>query len=457
MSLAERMDAQSVPVTRVLAARAAATRLDEVPEEARAVARQCLIDWFAVTLAGCGEPAIAMLDAEAREDGGAEQATLVGLGRKASVAQAALINGTASHALDYDDVNSTLSGHPTVAVAPAVLALAEQRRMSGAEMLQAFIAGYEVACRVGALVAPGHYQRGFHATGTVGSFGAAAGAGVALGLDEDAIATALGIAAAQAAGLKHLFGTMCKPLHAGKAAANGLQAARLSARGFSSRDDILEAGQGFAAVTSDDFNPETAVAENATWHVRNTLFKYHAACYLTHASIDVLQEMVVDSAVRPEEVDRVTLTVDPGHLKVCNIVEPDTGLEVKFSLRHTAAFALAGVDTADISAYDDALARRPDLVELRRKVEVEPEPGLARVSRVALRRKDGSVLTGSFDSGVPAADVVAQGRRLDTKFMSLVAPALGEAEATALLRDLHDLERLPDLETVMGRASTRVA
>ncbi len=453
MSVAEQIDHDTIAVTVNLATRAAQTRLEDVPEEARAVARQCLVDWFAVTLSGCREPAVAILEETAREDGGNPQATLVGLGRKASLAQAALINGTASHALDYDDVNTALSGHPTVTVAPAVLALAEWRGLSGAETLKAFIAGYEVACRAGALVAPGHYQRGFHATGTAGTFGAAAGAGVALGLDRDAIANALGIAAAQAAGLKHLFGTMCKPLHAGKAAANGLLAARLSARGFTGRGDVLEAPQGFAAAMSPDCNAEAATAETGRWHVRDTLFKYHAACYLTHASINVLQEMVRENGLAADAVEQVTLTVDPGHLKVCNIAEPDTGLEVKFSLRHTAAFALAGIDTASVDAYADTLARREDLVALRRRVRVETEAGLARESRVRVELKDGGVLEGRFDSGVPAADVATQGQRLDAKFRALAGPVLGTAAAEALLARLHDIENLADAGSLLDAAA----
>ena len=168
-----------------------------------------------------------------------------------------------AHALDYDDVNLAMPGHPSVAILPGLLALAEQRHSSGRDVITAFVAGYETACRIGSALQPGHYNLGFHATGTVGCFGAAAACARLLGLDAEATAQALGIAGTQAAGLKSQFGTMCKPFHAGKASQNGLLAARLAARGFSSRPDLVECEQGFALTHGPDFSPEAALAAPA--------------------------------------------------------------------------------------------------------------------------------------------------------------------------------------------------
>src|SRR5205814_7907285 len=182
--------------------------------------------------------------------------------------------------------------HPSVAILRGLVALAEQRRSTGREVIAAFVAGYETACRVGMALRPGHYGSGFHATGTVGVFGAAAACAHLLGLDTEATARALGIAGTQAAGLKSQFGTMCKPFHAGKAAQNGLLAARLAARGFSSRTDLVECVQGFAATHGPDFGPEAALADPANgFHIYANLFKYHAACYMTHAPIECGREL----------------------------------------------------------------------------------------------------------------------------------------------------------------------
>ncbi len=245
-------------LTELLAARAASLRWEDIPESARAVARQCLLDYLGVAIAGAGEPLVRLLFDEMRDAGGAGQASVIGHAVVLPALSAALVNGAAAHALDYDDVNVAIPGHPSVAILPGLLALAELERASGRELGAAFVAGYETACRIGAALQPGHYNLGFHATGTVGSIGAAAACARLLGLSAAATAAALGIAATQAAGLKAQFGTMCKPFHAGKAAQNGLLAARLAARGFASRADIVECAQGFAATHSADFSPEAA-------------------------------------------------------------------------------------------------------------------------------------------------------------------------------------------------------
>src|ERR1700682_2075335 len=180
-----------------------------------------------------------------------------------------------------------MPGHPSVAILPRLLALAELKGSSGREVITAFVAGYETACRIGAALQPGHYNLGFHSTGTVGSFGAAAACARLLGRDAEATAMALGIAGTQAGGLKSQFGTMCKPFHAGKAAQNGLLAARLASRGFSSRADIVECVQGFALTHGPDFAPAAALATpEGGFHLLANLFKYHAACYFTHAPIE---------------------------------------------------------------------------------------------------------------------------------------------------------------------------
>src|SRR5205814_4107167 len=186
------------------------------------------------------------------------------------------------HRLHDGISNLARPAHPAVAVLPGLIALAGQRNSTGREAVAAFVAGYETVCRIGMALRPGHYDRGFHATGTVGAFGAAAACAHLLGLDAEATARALGIAGTQAAGLKSQFGTMCKPFHAGKASQSGLLAARLAARGFSSRPDLVECEQGFALTHGPDFNAEAALAAPASgFHIFANLFKYHAACYLT--------------------------------------------------------------------------------------------------------------------------------------------------------------------------------
>ena len=203
---------------------------------------------------------------------------------------------------------------------------------------------------------PGHYTRGFHATGTVGAFGAAAACAHLLGLDAEATGRALGIAGTQSAGLKSQFGTMCKPFHAGKAAQNGLLAARLAARGFSSRPDLIECAQGFAATHAPDFLPEKALAEpKRGFHIYGNLFKYHAACYMTHAPIECGRQLRERRRGARPTSRRSPCSSHHATDRVCNIPAPTDGLEAKFSLRQTVAMALAGVDTASLGAYSEEM------------------------------------------------------------------------------------------------------
>src|SRR5579862_7833339 len=367
-------------LTRTLAERACAVTYEALPEPVRELARQCVLDYLGVGLAGSDDELVRILLEELAEAGGAAQAWVIGHSARLPVLSAALINGAIAHALDYDDVHLAMPGHPSVAILPALLALAEERKASGKAVIAAFVAGYETCCRIGMAIRPGHYTRGFHATGTVGAFGAAAACAHLLGLDAEATGRALGIAGTQSAGLKSQFGTMCKPFHAGKAAQNGLLAARLAARGFSSRPDLVECEQGFAATHAPEFQPEKALAEpKQGFHIFGNLFKYHAACYMTHAPIECGRQLR-EQGVAPDAIAAIKLRLHQATDRVCNIPAPTDGLEAKFSLRQTVAMALSGVDTASLGAYSVATATDPALMALRERVNFDfredfPEAG----------------------------------------------------------------------------------
>ncbi len=433
-------------LTQALAERISATRWDDLPAAAQTVAKQCLLDFVGVALAGAREPLAQILNADADDLGGHPQAALIGRGRRGNVEQAALINGAAGHAHDYDDVHMAMNGHPTVPVAPAALALAEHHHKGAKALLAAFAAGVDAECIIGRYLGSSHYAEGWHATGTLGSFGAAAAASNLLGLDADATARALGIAGTQAAGLKSQFGTMCKPLHAGHAAAVGVQAARLAARGFTSRTDILETAQGFAATQGHGASAERfnrALIEDS--YLPGVCFKYHAACYMTHSSIEAIRELVEKHQIAADDVRDVEITVNEGHFGVCNIQAPTTGLETKFSLRLTAAMALSGRDTSGIDTYTDALPRDPQLVALRDRVRVVAWPEARAETRVRIGVGDRTFET-ETNVGIPLTDLDAQWTRLIRKFHALVDPVLGGNSAAQLVETCRNLEREDDLD-----------
>ena len=440
-------------LTRALVEQALAVRYEALSEEARALARQCILDYIACTLPGAAEPLTDMMFAEMEDQGGHEIATVIGHAKKLPVLSAALINGAASHALDFDDVNLAMPGHPSVAILPALLALAEERGSSGADVIAAFVAGYELECRFGSSLKPGHYDGlGFHATGTIGTFGAAAACAHLMGLDVDTTCTALGIAGTQAAGLKSMFGTMCKPFHAGKAAYHGLLAARLAARGFTSRPDVLECAQGFAKTHSPDFHPEQAMqTPEGGLHMRNNLFKYHAACYLTHGPIEAARKLRDDHGVTPDTVQKIVLRIDLATDRVCNIAKPTTGLEAKFSLRLTTAMALAGLDTGRLDSYTDANAADPKLAGLRDKMEIDFQNGWPHtLAEMDIHLTDGRVITARHDAGIPAPDVAEQGKRLEDKFTALADPILGANRVSRLLGAVAELDRAPNVRELMA-------
>jgi 2-methylcitrate dehydratase PrpD len=443
-------------VTAEIAKKAAHLEWNDLPADLVERTKQCLLDWFAVTIPGAQEELTDILIREAMEDGAKGPASLVGRSETTLPSAAALINGAASHALDYDDVNFSMGGHPTVTVVPALLALGEQMKASGRLFIESFVAGYETSGRVGRLVAPSHYQKGFHVTGTVGSFSATAAAGRMLGLSDKQLAVAFGIAATQAAGLKSNFGTMCKPLHAGTASEHGLRSARLAAKGFTARGDSLECDQGFASSQSDHLSSDAALGEPPQgWHLRNNLFKYHAACYLTHAPIECAKEIRLKSNFPPERVKKIRLRIDEGADKVCNIANPTTGLEAKFSLRQTVAMALTGVDTANLDSYSDAVTQEPRIRALRDKMAIEFVPHWEHsFAEMAIELDDGTMVETQHDSGIPWADVGKQRSALETKFDSLVTPILGAGKARKLRETIDRIDSLTDVGELV-RAATK--
>ena len=428
-------------VTRTLVAMMRPVTFATLPADVRKVGLQCAMDWFAATIAGAGEALPKRLIDHALAEGGKPLSTVVAQPHKLSPLQAALINGTTSHMLDYDDVNLSMNGHPSAVVMPAVLAAAEPLNASGAELLSAFVAGYETAARVGLLVAPGHYARGYHATATIGAVAAAVGCAKLLMLDDEAMARAIGIAVTQAAGLKSMFGTECKPFHAGLAAQSGLRAAQLAALGMESRIDALECRQGFASVFSPDFHPEAVTGEPGRHYLLENLFKYDASCYGTHSALECVRRLKREHGFGPGDVKRVVVRVEKTNDAVCNIQEPKNGLEAKFSVRFITAMALAGADTSDLSIYSEKTAADPVLVAMRNRVTVEiVENRPVMETDMIVELNDGRTVSCTVDVGIPGTDYDTQGERLVAKFGRLVPPVLGDDQATLLLARLEGLE-----------------
>lgn len=419
----------------------------DLPATTAEMASLCVLDWFGLALGGAGEAVSRLVSAAAATEGARPVASVVGAGKSFSPRQAAFVNGVAGHALDYDDVNLAMRVHPTTVILPGLLALAEARGLPGRRVIEAFVAGYEAAGMIGTLISAGHYARGFHATGTIGAFGAAAACAHLIGLDEAATARALGLAGSQAAGLKAQFGTMAKPLHAGRAAEAGLMAALWAEAGMTAREDILEHPRGFIATQTDGLPVEGL--EWSGYALDRNLFKRHAACFGTHGTLEAIGALR-RRGLRPGEVRAIRLKVDRGADAMCNIAEPRTGLEAKFSLRFNAALALHDENTADIATYNDAMVGRPDLVATRdiTVVELAPADWPEDVTEVRVDTVDGRALVGRHDVSAPWGARAVIRSALRSKFLSLASPRLGDRRAShllALIDGVAEQERLDQL------------
>jgi len=282
----------SVRISRKLAEYVHDTSFEDLSDSVVRYTKFCLFDWIGVTLGGSTEEAGVILFDAVCEMGGKEQATILGKGVKTNILFAALVNGCMSHALDYDDTHVGSSIHPSVCLAPAVIAVGEFMHSSGKDLITAFALGFEISTRIGAAIGLSHYEHGWHATATIGRFGAAAGAAKLLGLSPDEIVNAFGLSGTQIGGLRQVFGTMSKPFHAGKAAMDGALSALLAKRGFDSSQQIFEGQFGIGNVYSSnpDF-PTLTKNLGAKYQILNVAFKPYASALGTHPIIEAILDI----------------------------------------------------------------------------------------------------------------------------------------------------------------------
>lgn len=409
-------------VTRKLAKMAA---WSDMPETALAVMRLSVFDWVGVAQAGIDEDVSRIVRTMALMEEGRGEASLFGSSTKLPARAAALVNGTTSHALDYDDTHFAHIGHPSVAVVSAAAAMAERVEASGKSFLEAALLGCEASCRVGVWLGRSHYQAGFHQTATAGTFGATIACARLLGLDEEQTCHALGLAATRASGLKSQFGTMGKPYHAGMAASNGVEVAHLAAQGFVSRMDGIEVSQGFGQTHVGSEDPVDF--ESQAYLFEDVSHKFHACCHGIHASLEALGDVQRENLFDAQEIESVTLNVHPRWLTVCNIEKPETGLEAKFSYKIAAAACLSGYDTGALETYNDALCHDVDLIAMRDRIDVVTNETIGEAAAEVVVRTSGGNFASSHDLTMPMS---FGSRRM--KIMAKGAALLGEARATDL-------------------------
>ena len=440
-------------VTRTLAKFIVGHRYTDIPEKVRHEAARSFLNWVGCAIGASRHETVENALAALAEFSGPREATVLGREDKLDIMLAALMNGITSHTFDFDDTHLKTVIHPSGPVASAILALAERKPVRGDAFLHAFILGVEAECRIGNSVYPPHYDVGWHITGTAGVFGAAAAAGRLLGLGEEQMVWALGIAATQSSGLREMFGTMCKPFHPGNAARNGLLAALLAQQGFTSSAQGIEAKRGFANVLSTSFKPgEITERLGETWEIALNTYKPFACGIVEHPAIDGCIQLRKNFNLKPEDVERIELKVHPLVLELTGKKTPRVGLEGKFSVYHSCAAAIIH-GAAGEAQYSDEAVLDPRAVALRERVSATVEPALHEDQvRVTIKLKNGQTVEKFVEHAVGSLDRPMSDGDLESKFHGLAEGILSRLEAENLIRLCWDIEKLKDAGEV-ARAS----
>jgi 2-methylcitrate dehydratase PrpD len=441
-------DTQAPPITAILArfVSAHATRgwSDAVEHEAH----RTFYNWLGCAIGAAQHEAAHAALAAVQMLQPAPQASVLGRRERVDMASAALLNGITSHTFDFDDTHLKTIIHPAGPVASAVLALAEHRGASGRDVIDALVLGIDVACRVGNVMYPDHYDRGWHITGSTGMLGAAAGCARLLGLNEQQTMMALGIAASQPVGLREQFGTMTKPFHPGGAARAGLMSALMASKGFTASPRALEAPRGFIQVASDKRAWHEVTDElGQRFEISFNSYKPFACGIVIHPSIDACVQLRAQG-ITPEQVQSIELRVHSLVLELTGKKTPQDGLQGKFSVYHGCAAGLM-FGRAGEEEFSDQVVTSAAVVALRNKVQATVDDSIDEAAAdVTAVLTDGRRVHVRVDHAIGSLENPLTDAQLEAKFAALVVPVLGDARARDITAHWRTLAALPDVRTL---------
>lgn len=449
-------------LTQDIAGYVAKTRYRDIPSDVVQLARGFILDGLGVALAGSTDECSRIVQAQIRRMGGRAECSVLGTALRAPAAKAALANGVAAHAMDYDDTQLSTSKeavyglltHPTTPVLAAALAIGERERIGGDALLLAYILGVEVECRIADAIHPRHYQSGFHSTATVGGLGAAVAAGKILRLKEEALRRALGIAASMAAGLRENFGTMTKPLHVGLGARNGVLAAKLAAAGYTANGKAIESEFGFYRV----FHPGAPIDDQPIDELGRSFallsdglrIKPYPCGGLTHQVIDAVLDCRAKHGLSAEAIDSIDVDVVKHTFDRIVFLVPQNGIQGKFCMPYLVARAIID-GKIGLDSFTDSAVKDPNVLKLAARVRMNLDESLkkadraGRPCRVTIRLKNGQTLAREAQHAKGGPEYPMTEDELKAKFLDCAQQALPRPSAERALDQIEQLERLDDL------------
>ncbi|MCC7346663.1 MAG: MmgE/PrpD family protein [Variibacter sp.] len=440
--------------TAELARFVAESRAEDIPAAVRHEAKRAILNMFGTALAGCREDAVALALSSLRAFSDAQQATVIGREGKVDALSAAFLNAASANVFDFCDTHLDTVIHPTAPLAPALFALSELRARSGRDLLHAFALGYEVECRIGRAISPGHYRRGWHITSTCGVFGAAAGVGKLIGLDAQKLVWALGAAATQSAGLCECLGTEAKSISVGNAARNGLWSALLAERGYRGPAQPIEGAQGYLNAVGEvsDLGALTR-GLGESWELARNACKPYPGGIVNHPVLDAIVELRAREGLAAEAVERIVVRGHPLLKQRTDRPEIATGRSAQVSVQHGVAVLLLFGD-ATLARYTDACVNDPAVAALRRRIAVEvdeaiaPEGAAVSVHLTDGRRHDAVVRYARGSAQRPMTDgEIEQKLRANARLWD------PDASRDALVEAVWALDQAPDAGAVMALAA----
>jgi 2-methylcitrate dehydratase PrpD len=440
-------------VTRILARYIVNGRYEDLPDNVRREGVRTLMNWVGVAVGGSAHETVLVAIKALTPFSGPPQAAVLGRHERFDIMNAAFLTGVSSHIFDYDDTHLKTIIHPAGPVASAILALSQYMPVSGREFLNALVLGVETECRIGNSVWPNHYDVGWHITGTAGVFGAAAAVGKLLGLDEQKMIWALGLAASQPVGLRESFGSMNKSFNPGRAAADGIFAALLAQQGYTSSNEMIEAKRGWANTVSTkvDYREITEGLGTRYESALNT-YKPFACGIVIHPALDAAIQLRNENHLNPDEILSVDLKVHPLVIELTGKKTPETGLEGKFSIYHAVAAALiqgAGGERQ----FSDQLVHDPQVIALREKVHTVIDPAIhPEQVDMTITMKDGRQFHKYIEHAIGSVEVPMSNQQLEAKFTDLTSGILSSERNRRLIDACWHIEKLDSAAAIAQAA-----